>query len=135
MDYSKKYIEAIKTNPSLERWKAYRYLVAIETNSMVWEDATKHLGDRIPATYDCGVDLVSVDLKTVYHTMHGAHDRVVTWDNLGSFFAYSAIYIKPERMILATNRDQGLTKLVNTTLSEHVIYNFDELFEKHIKNK
>ena len=118
----------------MQKWQIYEYLVAIETNSIMWSDATKLLGDKVPVRYDCGVDLMSADLKTAYQVKYRTKEQVMGWQDLSTFFAYCAIYVKPEKMILVSNYDFPLTKLVHMTLSDSFIYDFDDLFEKHIKN-
>lgn len=135
MDFTKQYIETIKSEfMRLSKRQIYKYLVAIETNSILWSDATKLLGDKIPVKSGHGINLMSVDLKIAYRVQYCTSNQHASWPDLGPFFAYCATYVKPEKMILVTNQDYGLTKLVHMTLSDHLICDFAELLKKHTKN-
>lgn len=106
IEYYNKYIDIINKYKNceikLKSSKVFEYLVAIELKMVMWDNIAHKIGKVVPLTTfgDCGVDMVSFDLRKCAQVKSGKYKKGLAYKDLCTFLMYSTLGLDIHNNIL-----------------------------------
>ena len=134
--YINKYITQLN-NLNLPEHKQYELLCALENNHILWDDIPPDFCDKfdIPYAMDYGVDTINLEYTQSGQAKHYNNNSLITWSAMTNFRCYSSDVLEIDNMLLFTNVDSKIDKLVqkkliDTNIIKLVRKNYSDLLKK-----
>ena len=134
--YINKYITQLN-NLNLPEHKQYEVLCSLENKHILWDDIPPDFCNiyKIPHAMDYGVDTINLENTQTGQAKHYNNKSLITWSTMTNFRCYSSDVLNINDMLLFTNVDSKIDKLVqkkliDTNIIKLVRKNYSDLLKK-----
>ena len=134
--YINKYITQLN-NLNLPEHKHYEVLCSLENKHILWDDIPPDFCDKfdIPHAMDYGVDTINLEYTQTGQAKHYNNKSLITWSAMTNFRCYSSDVLEIDDMLLFTNVDSKIDKLVqkkliDTNIIKLIRKNYSDLLKK-----